>query len=116
MDTYSQKTEQDIRDTFCKKAQSLELPLKAEQIRCTKVLPFPSAHRTSFTLTCQSIQLTCPFPQIAKKREIIGTTGYAACLRLKTGPRFWFRLLYNRYCSGRKCFLDCGRFVAFWSP
>jgi Domain of unknown function (DUF4845) len=37
LDTYSQKTEQDIRDIVFKKAQSLNLPLTAEQIKVLKV-------------------------------------------------------------------------------
>jgi hypothetical protein len=37
LDAYSQKTEQDIRDTVFKKAQSLDLPLTAEQIKVQKL-------------------------------------------------------------------------------
>ena len=37
LDSYSQKTEQDIRDSVLKKAQSLELPLTADQIHVQKL-------------------------------------------------------------------------------
>ncbi len=42
LDSYSQKTEQDIRDTVLKKAQSLDIPLTADQIR---------VHKTSTAVT-----------------------------------------------------------------
>lgn len=37
LDSYSQKTEQEIRDSVLKKAQSLELPLTADQIHVQKL-------------------------------------------------------------------------------
>jgi len=37
LDAYSQKSEQDIRDAVFKKAQSLDLPLTAEQIKVQKL-------------------------------------------------------------------------------
>ncbi len=37
LDCYSQKTEQDIRDSVLKKAQSLDLPLTADQIQVQKL-------------------------------------------------------------------------------
>ncbi len=37
LDSYSQKTEQEIKDSVFKKAQSLELPLTAEQIKVQKL-------------------------------------------------------------------------------
>ena len=37
LDTYSQKTEQEIKETVFKKAQSLDLPLTAEQIKVQKM-------------------------------------------------------------------------------
>ena len=36
LDSYSQKTEQEIKDSVFKKAQSLDLPLTAEQINVQK--------------------------------------------------------------------------------
>ena len=36
-DSYSQKTEQDIREIVLKKAQALDLPLTAEQIKVQKL-------------------------------------------------------------------------------
>lgn len=37
LDSYSQRTEQEIRDSVLKKAQSLELPLTADQIHVQKL-------------------------------------------------------------------------------
>jgi Domain of unknown function (DUF4845) len=37
LDSYSQKTEQEIKDSVFKKAQSLDLPLTAEQIKVQKL-------------------------------------------------------------------------------
>jgi hypothetical protein len=36
LDSYSQKTEQEIRDSVFKKAQSLDIPLTADQIKVQK--------------------------------------------------------------------------------
>ncbi len=89
LDSYSQKTEQDIRDTVLKKAQSLDIPLTADQIRVHKTVHCRDNQRTLHG-ACRSAGTSLRFvvhPKLRESQRLLAVGGSSRDL-LRTGATF----------------------------